>query len=59
MDVDNGASRFDLTLACTELPGTGIHSYFEYNSDLYDRGKVEGLGLGHRSPQRTFFIPIP
>jgi non-ribosomal peptide synthetase component F len=43
MDVDNGASRFDLTLACTELPGTGIHSYFEYNSDLYDRAKVEGM----------------
>ena len=45
MDVDNGASRFDLTLACTELPGTGIHSYFEYNSDLYDREKVERMLL--------------
>lgn len=43
MDVDNGASRFDMTLACTELPGSGIHSYIEYNSDLYDRAKVEGM----------------
>ena len=43
MEIDNGASRFDLTLACTELPGSGIHSYFEYNSDLYDREKVERM----------------
>ncbi|MGH9869511.1 MAG: amino acid adenylation domain-containing protein [Candidatus Polarisedimenticolia bacterium] len=43
LDVDNGASRFDMTLACTELPGTGIHSYIEYNSDLYDRSKVERM----------------
>ncbi|TMQ65454.1 MAG: amino acid adenylation domain-containing protein [Candidatus Eisenbacteria bacterium] len=43
MDVDNGASRFDMTLACTELPGTGIHGYIEYNTDLYDRLKVERM----------------
>jgi amino acid adenylation domain-containing protein len=43
MDVDNGASRFDMTLACTELPGTGIHSYIEYNSDLYGTAKVERM----------------
>jgi len=43
MHVDNGASRFDMTLACTELVGTGIHSYIEYNSDLYDRVKVERM----------------
>src|SRR5439155_13957874 len=43
MDVDNGASRFDMTLACTEIPGTGIHSYIEYNTHLYDRLKVERM----------------
>jgi amino acid adenylation domain-containing protein len=40
LDVDNGASRFDMTLACTELPGTGIHSYIEYNTDLYSKARV-------------------
>ncbi len=40
IDVDNGASRFDMTLACWELPEVGIHSYVEYNSDLYDGPKV-------------------
>ena len=43
LHVDNGASRFDMTLACTELPGTGIDSYIEYNSDLYDTPKVERM----------------
>ena len=43
MDVDNGASRFDMTLACTELTGTGIHSYIEYNTDVYDTAKVERM----------------
>ncbi|HKY31334.1 MAG TPA: amino acid adenylation domain-containing protein [Candidatus Polarisedimenticolia bacterium] len=43
LDVDNGASRFDMTLACTELPGTGIHSYIEYNTDLFGRPKVERM----------------
>ncbi len=43
MDVDNGAARFDMTLACTELPGTGIHSYIEYNSDLYEQEKVRRM----------------
>ncbi len=46
LDVDNGASRFDMTLACTELPGEGIHGYIEYNSDLYDGPKV-GRMLDH------------
>jgi amino acid adenylation domain-containing protein len=40
LDVDNGASRFDMTLACTELPGIGIHSYIEYNTDLYSKPRV-------------------
>jgi aspartate racemase len=43
LDVDNGAARFDMTLACTELPGTGIHAYFEYCTDLYDGTKVQRL----------------
>jgi amino acid adenylation domain-containing protein len=42
IDVDNGASRFDLTLACWELP-EGIHSYIEYNTDLYDGAKISGM----------------
>lgn len=46
LDVDNGASRFDMTLACTELPGVGIHSYIEYNTDLYDKPKVDRM-LAH------------
>src|SRR4030095_6830365 len=37
LDVDNGASRFDMTLACTELPGTGIHGYIEYATDIYGK----------------------
>ncbi len=43
MDVDNGASRVDMTLACEEVPGTGLHTYIEYNTDLYDRAKVQGM----------------
>ena len=43
LDVDNGASRFDMTLACTELPGTGIHSYIEYNTDIYGKPKVDRM----------------
>ncbi|HXI02797.1 MAG TPA: condensation domain-containing protein, partial [Candidatus Saccharimonadales bacterium] len=43
LDVDNGASRFDMTLACTEIPGTGIHSYIEYNTDIYGKPKVERM----------------
>lgn len=43
LHVDNGASRFDMTLACTELPGVGLDSYIEYNSDLFDRDKVERM----------------
>ncbi len=42
LDVDNGASRFDLTLACWEL-SEGIHSYIEYNSDLYDGAKIRDM----------------
>ena len=66
LDVDNGASRFDLTLASWELP-EGIHSYIEYNTDLYDGPKVAGMlrHLGHilelaaenpRRPLRDFDI---
>jgi amino acid adenylation domain-containing protein len=40
LDVDNGASRVDMTLACSEIPGTGLHTYVEYNTDLYDQAKV-------------------
>ncbi|HEU5180260.1 MAG TPA: amino acid adenylation domain-containing protein [Candidatus Polarisedimenticolia bacterium] len=43
LDVDNGASRFDMTLACTELPGTGIHGYIEYATEVYGKEKVERM----------------
>jgi non-ribosomal peptide synthetase component F len=43
LDVDNGASRFDLTLACWELPDAGIHSYMEYNRDLYDGARIRAM----------------
>ncbi|HZE89134.1 MAG TPA: condensation domain-containing protein, partial [Verrucomicrobiae bacterium] len=43
IEVDNGAARFDLTLACTEGVGPGLHSYLEFNTDIYDRARVEGM----------------
>lgn len=57
-DVDNGASRFDLTLACTEVPGLGLHSYFEYNRALYDAPKVQRM-LTHLGRTLEFAVRHP
>ncbi|MFN8546800.1 MAG: condensation domain-containing protein [Candidatus Eisenbacteria bacterium] len=58
IDVDNGASRFDLTLACTEVPGLGLHTYFEYNGDLYDPPKVARM-LRHLGRIFEFAVAHP
>lgn len=58
IDVDNGASRFDLTLACTEVPGLGLHTYFEYNGDLYDPPKVARM-LAHLGRILEFAVAHP
>jgi len=42
-DVDNGASRFDMTLACEEQAGIGIHTYVEYNTDIYSQAKADRM----------------
>ncbi|MBK8231201.1 MAG: hypothetical protein IPK72_11550 [Candidatus Eisenbacteria bacterium] len=57
-DVDNGASRFDLTLACTEVPGLGLHSYFEYNRALYDPPKIHRM-LTHLGRALEFAVRHP
>jgi amino acid adenylation domain-containing protein len=57
LDVDNGASRFDLTLACWELP-EGIHGYIEYNTDLYDGPKVARM-LRHLGRILEFAVAHP
>src|SRR5262249_10247990 len=43
LEIDNGASRFDLTLACMEDAGVGIHTYVEYNTDIYSKAKAERM----------------
>ncbi|MEZ5064926.1 MAG: amino acid adenylation domain-containing protein [bacterium] len=58
LDVDNGASRFDLTLACWEIPEVGIHSYVEYNSDLYDKAKIDSM-LFHLGRILEFAVEHP
>jgi amino acid adenylation domain-containing protein len=40
--IDNGASRFDLTLALTET-SDGFDGSFEYIADLYERPRIEGM----------------
>jgi non-ribosomal peptide synthetase component F len=45
LDVDNGTSKFDLTLFVTERPD-GVLCTFEYNTDLFD-GETAGRMLGH------------
>lgn len=45
MDVDNGTSKFDLTLAVTELEhGLGLD--LEYNEDVFDASTIRRM-LGH------------
>ncbi|MEA2174981.1 MAG: hypothetical protein QOD00_2573 [Blastocatellia bacterium] len=42
IDIDNGASRFDITLAMTETPD-GFTLSIEYIRDLYERARMERL----------------
>ena len=45
LDVDTGASKFDLTVELDERP-EGIIGRFEYNADLFDAGTIERMA-GH------------
>lgn len=42
LDIDNGASRFDMTLAMTETDG-GYEVDIEYPTDLYRRERIERM----------------
>ena len=42
LDIDNGASRFDMTLAMTET-GEGYEVDIEYPTDLYRRERIERM----------------
>ena len=42
LDIDNGASRFDMTLAMTETP-RGYEVDIEYPTDLYRRERIERM----------------
>jgi amino acid adenylation domain-containing protein len=42
LEIDNGASRFDLTLALTET-SHGFEGSLEYNSDLYEHSRMERM----------------
>jgi amino acid adenylation domain-containing protein len=42
LDIDNGASRFDMTLAMTET-GQGYEVDIEYPTDLYRRERIERM----------------
>jgi Condensation domain len=42
LDLDNGSSRFDLTLALTEK-SAGLDTMFEYNTDLFEAASVRRM----------------
>jgi len=42
IDIDNGASRFDITLAMTEIPD-GFTISIEYISDIFEHGRMERM----------------
>ncbi len=44
-DVNEGAAKWDLSLALTENP-QGIAAYLEYNTDLFDAATIQRM-LGH------------
>jgi amino acid adenylation domain-containing protein len=48
MQWDNGASRFDMTLALTELED-GLEVVIEFNTDLFERPTIERMFLHFRS----------
>jgi amino acid adenylation domain-containing protein len=42
IDIDNGASRFDITLAMTEIP-EGFTISIEYIRDIFEHGRMERM----------------
>lgn len=42
IDIDNGASRFDITLAMTETP-EGFTVSIEYNKDIFEHSRMERM----------------
>src|SRR5262245_61833432 len=42
IDIDNGASRFDITLAMTETP-EGFRISIEYIGDIFEHGRMERM----------------
>lgn len=42
IDIDNGASRFDITLAMTETP-EGFTVSIEYNRDIFEHSRMERM----------------
>ncbi|MBS0151275.1 MAG: amino acid adenylation domain-containing protein [Nitrospira sp.] len=46
-DVDPGSAKFDLSLEMT-LESAGLHGFFEYNSDLFDRETIRRLDTHYR-----------
>jgi amino acid adenylation domain-containing protein len=46
LPVERGAAQFDLTVEVTESAG-GLDAMFEYNSDLFDRETIAGLGKAY------------
>jgi amino acid adenylation domain-containing protein len=43
VEVDTGGAQIDLTLYVSDA-ATSLRGIFEYNTDLFDRGTVEGFG---------------
>lgn len=50
-------SKFDLTIHCSDDPG-GLHISFEYNTDLFDRDRIERLS-GHLGEWLTSVAKSP
>jgi hypothetical protein len=42
LNPDNGSSRFDLTLAMTEM-SAGLNTLFEYNTDLFEAASIRRM----------------
>ncbi|MDQ2687769.1 MAG: amino acid adenylation domain-containing protein, partial [Armatimonadota bacterium] len=43
LDIDNGTSKFDLTLSLWQEAEGGLNGWWEYNTDLYDAATVTRL----------------
>jgi len=66
IDIDNGASRFDITLAMTETPD-GFTVSIEYIRDIFEHGRMERMaqhlrvlleGIVANPDQRLFDLPL-